>query len=73
MSEVKKKSLTEPTFTENLTTYFKGVRVEWDKITWPQRKQVGVEVVIVITVVLFFTLMIYIFDSLFGFLFGFLG
>lgn len=63
----------EPTFTENLTTYFKGVRAEWDKITWPDRKQVAVEMVIVLGVVFFFTFLVYIYDILFEFVFKFLG
>jgi len=70
MSEAKK---AEPTFMENLTTYFKGVRAEWDKITWPEKKQVGVELVIVLGVVFFFTFLVYIYDVLFEFVFKFLG
>jgi len=70
MSEVKK---TEPTFTENLSTYFKGVKTEWDKVTWPEKKQVGVELVIVLCVVFFFTFLVYFYDLIFEFIFKFLS
>lgn len=70
MSEARK---TEPTFMENLTIYFKGVRAEWDKITWPEKKQVAVEMVIVLGVVFFFTFLVYIYDILFEFIFKFLS
>jgi preprotein translocase subunit SecE len=69
MSEARKKELAKPTFTDNAVTYLKGVRSEWGKITWPDKKQVGVEVVIVIGIVLFFTMLVYLYDLIFTSLF----
>ena len=66
MSEAKK---SEPSLKENITTYLKGVRTEWDKVTWPEKRQVGVETLVVLGVVFFFTLLVYIFDVLFEFMF----
>ena len=37
-------------FKKNIVTYFKGVKAEWSKVSWPTRKQVGVETVIVLVV-----------------------
>ncbi|MFH0702087.1 MAG: preprotein translocase subunit SecE [bacterium] len=45
--------------------YFKGVKSEWGKITWPERKQVFVETLIVLAVVFFFTVLIYTLDIVF--------
>ncbi len=67
MSDSKKEELT---LKDNVTTYLKGVRAEWDKITWPGKRQIGIETLIVLGVVFFFTLIVYIYDVLFEFLFG---
>lgn len=67
MSDSKKE---EQTLKEKTTTYLKGVRTEWDKITWPDKKQVGVETIIVLVVVFFFTLLIFVYDVLFEFIFS---
>ena len=45
--------------------YFKGVRTEWGKISWPERKTVIFETCSVIVIVFVFTLAIYIMDLLF--------
>ena len=45
--------------------YFKGVKAEWGKITWPERKQVIAQTVIVIIVVIAFTLFTYSADIIF--------
>ena len=55
---------------DKLTTYFKGVKTEWGKVSWPTRKQVGVETVIVLVVVIFFTLVVYFMDIIFKGLLG---
>lgn len=73
MSETKKKEQDKPTFSENMTAYFKGVKTEWGKITWPEKRQVAVEVVIVLGVVLFFTAMVFVYDVIFEFMFKFLS
>ena len=51
-----------------LTTYFKGVRTEWGKITWPEKHQVVVETFFVVAIVFIFTVFIYIVDVIFNLL-----
>ena len=48
-----------------IKAYFKGVRTEWGKIRWPERKTVIFETCSVIVIVFVFTLAIYIMDLLF--------
>ncbi len=48
-----------------LETYFKGVRAEWGKITWPTKQQVGRETLAVILIVFAFTLFILLLDLVF--------
>ena len=57
-------------FKDKLTTYFKGVKTEWSKVSWPTKKQVIVETVIVLVVVTFFTLVVYFMDIIFKALLG---
>ena len=52
----------------NLITYFKGVRTEWGKITWPEKNQVVVETFLVIAIVFIFTVFIYFVDIIFNWL-----
>ena len=52
----------------NVTTYFKGVRTEWGKITWPEKHQVVVETFFVVAIVFVFTVFIYIVDTIFNWL-----
>ena len=49
-----------------LITYFKGVRTEWGKITWPEKNQVVVETIFVIGIVAVFTIFIYFVDIIFN-------
>lgn len=49
--------------TEKLKNFFKGVRSEWGKITWPDRQQVVAETIYVIIIVTIFTTMILLIDS----------
>jgi preprotein translocase subunit SecE len=58
----------EVSFKESLTNYFKGVKSEWHKITWPERQQVIHETFIVIAVTTFFTLLIYFIDIFLGYI-----
>ena len=51
----------------SITTYFKGVRTEWGKITWPERHQVVVETFFVVAIVFVFTVFIYLADKIFEF------
>ncbi|MBR3605436.1 MAG: preprotein translocase subunit SecE [Candidatus Gastranaerophilales bacterium] len=61
---------TQKDFKQKLITYFKGVKNEWSKVSWPTRKQVGVETVIVLLVVTFFTVVVYFMDIIFKALLG---
>ena len=50
---------------EKLVEYFKGIKLEWGKITWPERKQVIAQTVIVLVIVIAFTIYTYGLDLLF--------
>ena len=58
-----------PTWIENTTnsvkSYFRGVRSEWGKISWPEKRQVVVETVFVIAIVFVFTVAVYLMDIIF--------
>ena len=45
--------------TNSIKTYFRGVRTEWGKISWPEKRQVVAETLFVIVIVFVFTLAIY--------------
>lgn len=49
---------------EKLIAYFKGIKSEWGKITWPERKQVIAQTVIVLVIVIAFTIYTYGLDLL---------
>ncbi len=72
MSTSGKKNLSEPTFKESVVEYFKGIKTEWAKITWPDKPQVIRETIMVLVVVLFFTVVITCFDQIFAFVLGLL-
>ena len=61
---------TQKDFKQKITTYFKGVKTEWGKVSWPTKKQVLVETVVVLVVVIFFTLVVYFMDIIFKALLG---
>ena len=46
-----------------ITSYFKGVKTEWGKITWPEKQQVVVETFFVVAIVFIFTLFIFLVDK----------
>ena len=46
-----------------ILTYFKGVKTEWGKITWPEKQQVVVETFFVVAIVFIFTLFIFLVDK----------
>lgn len=50
---------------EKFVTYFKGVKSEWGKITWPERKQVVSQTLVVLVIVIAFTIYTYGLDVLF--------
>ena len=49
-----------------IISYFRGVKTEWGKITWPEKHQVVVETFFVVAIVFVFTVFIY-FVSVFFF------
>ena len=59
-------------FIDSIKKYFRGVRAEWGKITWPERRQVVTETIFVIVIVTVFTVAIYAMDIIFKFLLGFI-
>ena len=62
----------EKNFKEKTISYFKGVKSEWSKITWPQKPQIVAETVIVLVVVTLLTTLVYLIDIGFKGLFQFL-
>ncbi|MDE6138372.1 MAG: preprotein translocase subunit SecE [Candidatus Gastranaerophilales bacterium] len=50
---------------EAIKTYFKGVKTEWGKVSWPEMRQVIFETMSVIVIVFVFTVAIYLMDLLF--------
>lgn len=58
---------------EKIVTYFKGVKAEWGKITWPERKQVIAQTIVVLVIVIAFTIYTYGLDLLFKFIVPGLG
>ena len=55
-----------------IKTYFKGVRTEWGKISWPEKRQVVFETFAVIVIVIMFTVSIYLMDLLFKWILSFI-
>ena len=49
----------------SITNYFKGVKSEWGKITWPEKHQVVVETFFVVAIVFIFTIFIFFADRIF--------
>lgn len=58
---------------ETIKTYFKGVKAEWSKVSWPEKKQVMFETLSVIVIVFVFTVAIYLMDLIFKYLLGFIN
>ena len=44
---------------ESIKTYFKGVKAEWGRVSWPDKNQVVGETISVIVIVFVFTVAIY--------------
>jgi len=57
-------------FKTSMIVYFKGVKSEWGKVSWPTKHQVIVETIIVLLVVTFFTVAVYFMDIIFKTLLG---
>ena len=50
---------------ESIKTYFKGVKTEWSKVSWPEKRQVIFETFAVIVITFAFTVAIYVIDLIF--------
>ena len=50
---------------ESIKAYFKGVKTEWGRVSWPDRKQIVAETMSVIVIVFVFTVAIYCMDLIF--------
>ena len=55
-----------PNVKTKMTEYFKGVKFEWGKITWPEKAQVQVETVMVIAIVFVFIVIILCMDYIYS-------
>jgi len=53
-----------------IKTYLKSVRLEWAKITWPERRQVISETIAVVAIIFLFTVAVYIIDIIFKTILG---
>ena len=51
MANKEKTKANSTSFKDDLITYFKGVKAEWGKVTWPEKNQIIVETGIVVFVV----------------------
>ena len=60
-------------FTGKLQTYFKGVKNEWSKVSWPTKQQVKADTFVVLLVVAFFTVVIFAMDKIFAWGLGAIG
>ena len=54
---------------EALTTYFKSVKLEWGKITWPGKQDVIRETILVVVITAVFTIGVLAVDKIFEMLF----
>ena len=69
-AEKTEKNQNQQDFKQALITYFKGVKAEWGKVSWPQKQQIIAETGIVLAVVVFFTVVVYFMDIIFKALLG---
>lgn len=58
---------------EAARAYFKSVKLEWGKITWPPRQQIFVETIYVIVITAVFTIAVLAMDTIFSAIFKALG
>ena len=57
-------------FTSSAKDYFRGVRAEWGKISWPEKRQIITETGFVIVIVFVFTVAIYLMDIVYKYIFS---
>ena len=50
--------------------FFKDLKAEWGKISWPQKPQIVSETFVVLIVVTFFTIVVLLYDKIFSLLLG---
>ena len=55
-----------------LKEYFRGVKSEWYKITWPEKNQIIVQTITTVAIVFFFTTIVYLLDVVFKGLLSFI-
>lgn len=56
----------------SIMNYLRGVRAEWGKITWPERRQVFAETLFVVVIIFVFTIAVYFMDIIFKWVLGFI-
>ena len=71
--EIAKKAKDEINFKEAALAYFKSVKLEWGKITWPAKNDVFRETIFVVIITAFFTIAVLAMDTIFAALFKALG
>ena len=57
---------------ESIKTYFRGVKAEWGRVSWPDKNQVIGETISVIFIVAAFTVAILFMDIVFKWFLGFI-
>ena len=60
-------------FKEAVKAYFKSVKLDWGKITWPGKQQVIVETIYVIIITAIFTIFVLALDTIIDVIFKALG
>ena len=65
---IKEKAVNETI--NSIVAYLKSVKLEWAKITWPERKQVVAETIAVVAIVFLFTVAVYLIDIIFKAILG---
>ena len=65
-TQTKTKNQVNKNMKEDFIAYLKSVKLEWGKISWPQKQQVFVETLYVIVVTFVFTIAILLMDSIFS-------
>ena len=51
--------------TQKIVEYFKGIKAEWGKVTWPDKKQVVTSTIMVAVIVFAFTIYTYALDIIY--------
>ena len=65
-NQTKNKTAQAENFKEAAIAYFKSVKLEWGKITWPGKQQVIVETVYVVIITAVFTIGVLAVDTIFN-------